>query len=925
MLAPSGRTRLIQRGHELQVLAEIVDAAAAGAPSIVALEGPGGIGKTRLMSEACGTAERAGLRVLNARGSEREQRLPFGIVDQLFAGIVDAQADPSRATGEQPGGQETDTSLATFAHLLDVTERLAGERPLVLAIDDLHLADEPSLGYLGYLARRIARMPVTILATLRPFERTPNAALLSTLTGDPLAVSIRPAPLTEAATSELLQEALQRDPEPAFATACQEATGGNPLLLTELVKTLRRERVEPVAGRVDTVAELGPRAVLRTVLVRLAGLPDAATSLARAVAVLGDAADLPLAGELAELDASTARAAATALIGAEILADRSGAAFVHPLVGSAVYEDIPAPERAGAHDRAAVLLHRRGQTSSAVAAHLVLAPPAERAWVCEVLLEAAASSSRAGAPVDAVAYLTRALEEPPTDDVRASILLSLGRATMLIDGPAAEERLLEAVRASRTPELRAVASMELARLRMFLGRVREGLPLIQQAAAELPANSGDLRRMLATVELMAPLFDSTVEAPAAAFRLGRELPLPPGLGAKMLAAQTSRHWAYEGGSADDCAALALASLEGGDLVRADSVFLSVSATLVLEFADRPEADVAWAALLRECKLRGSLHTLVSLNLFRGYALARRGQLVEAEASLLDALAGREEWNAVQGDVHAAAFLTRVYLDRGDVAAARAALDVIPPPEDVSDETRLWLDSQIAVLLAEDRHAEALAAIEDVERRFAFLGNPLDTPPLLRRAVALDGIGDAGAAEEAARAAVEQARIWGAPGVVARALRVLGTIQDGDEAIATLQQAVATADGTRAELQLLKARVELGGALRAGGHNADARPVLRAALDAAVALDAKALGARAKRELHAAGGRPRKAVLSGPNSLTEAERRVVDLAAGGATNREIAETLFVTRKTVELHLSNAYRKLGVAGRRELAAAVGGPTT
>lgn len=920
MLARRGRTRLIQRGRELEILADVVESASAGSPSIVALEGPGGIGKTRLLAEATDQATRARIRVLTARGSEREQRLPFGIVDQLFAGIVDARADPSREGGGL-GAPETDSSLATFGRLLEVTERLADDGPLMLAIDDLHLADEPSLGYLSYLARRLAGRPVTIIAALRPFERTPHAALLSALVGDPLAVSVRPGPLTRAATSELLRETLEQDAEPAFASACHEATGGNPLLLSELVKTLRRERVEPVDARVGTVAELGPRAVLRTVVVRLAGLSEAAASLARAVAVLGEAADLPLAAELSRLDADTARTAATTLIAAEILADRPGAAFVHPLVGSAVYEDIPAPERADAHDRAADLLRRRGQTSSAVAAHLVLAPPSGRAWVCDVLLAAAASSSRAGAPVDAVAYLTRALEEPPADAARASILLALGRSTMLIDGPAAEERLLDAVRASTTPESRAIAAMELARLRMFLGRVREGLPLIQEAVADLPPDAGDLRRMLATVELMAPLFDSTVPAPAAAFELGRELPLSPGLGAKMLAAQTSRHWAYEGGSADDCAALALASLEGGDLVRADSVFLSVSATLVLEFADRPEADAAWAALLRECELRGSLHTLASLGLFRGYALARRGELVDAEASLLEALAVREEWNAVQGDVHAAAFLTRLYLDRGDPVAARAALDVILTPEDVSDEARLWLDSQIALLLAEGRHAEALRATEDFERRFAFLGNPLDTPPLLHRALALQGLGRRAAALDAADAAVEQARIWGAPGVVARALRVLGTIQDGDEAIATLERAVATVDGTRASLELLKARVEHGAALRAAARHADARPVLRAALDQAVALDASGLERRAKRELHAAGGRPRKAALSGPASLTESERRVVDLAAEGATNREISEALFVTRKTVELHLSNAYRKLGISGRHELAGAVG----
>lgn len=918
---PSAPLGLLERDREIASLVDAVASAAAGRPGMVFIEGEGGIGKTRLLLEARDRAAEAGVQLRSARGSEREQRLPYAVVAQLFATEWDEPGTTAPKGSDGADATAHDGSFATLAALLRVTEGVADAGPLMLVIDDLHLADEPSLQFLAYLARRLDRLPVTVLATLRPFERTATASLLSELTGDHLARSVRPQPLSAAATSELLTGALGHDADGAFSAACREATGGNPLLLSELAKTLRNEQVAPVEGDIGAVAELGPRAVLRTVLVRLAGLSDGAGALARAIAVLGDAADATVSADLAELTPDGARDAAGALIRAEILADDPVARFVHPLVGSAVYEAIPAPDRAHAHAAAAQLLHRGGRMAAVTAAHLVLAPPAAQRWVVDVLVEAAHASRRAGAPADAVTYLQRALAEPPADDRRADIVLALARATMLVDGPAAEAHLREALALSDDAAVRATLALELGRLLMFIGRVDEGLPIVRDAAADLPADAGDLRRMLATAALMAPLYDPSFVAPPELVALGRQLPLEPGLGAKMLAAQSSRQWAYDGGPAGHCADLALAALHGGDLIRADSVFLSVTAVLVLELADRPEADAGWEALLRECALHGSHSTRLAVNLFRSYGLARRGAFDEAEAALDEALDAVRDWNGLQGGIHGAAFRSLVLRERGDLPGARAALEAVGTPSDASDEARLWRDSEIALLNAEGRFDEALDAADAAARDFGFLAHPVDTPPQLHRAIALHGLDDLDAARESAVAALDQARTWGAPGILARALRVLGEIEGGAAGLDHLREAVEISRGTRARLQFAKAQVAFGAGLCQAGQAAEARPLLRAGHDLAAELGAAGLQARARRELHAAGGRLRAPALSGPQALTASERRVAERAAAGDTNRAIADVLFVTPKTVELHLSNTYRKLGISGRRELASVLG----
>jgi DNA-binding CsgD family transcriptional regulator len=169
--------------------------------------------------------------------------------------------------------------------------------------------------------------------------------------------------------------------------------------------------------------------------------------------------------------------------------------------------------------------------------------------------------------------------------------------------------------------------------------------------------------------------------------------------------------------------------------------------------------------------------------------------------------------------------------------------------------------------------------------------------------------------------VELARAWGAPRALGAALRVAGLVEGGERGLALLEEAVEVLNESPAKLEDAKARTELGAALRRANRRTEAREQLRQGLELATICGAGSLAARAESELLATGARPRRIALSGVASLTPSERRVAELAAEGPTNREIAQALFVTQRTVEVHLTSIYRKLGISSRSQLADALG----
>jgi DNA-binding CsgD family transcriptional regulator len=929
----AGAGRLLERERELETLAAVLAGAPHGMAGLVLVEGPAGIGKSRLLAEARALADGHALCVRSARGSELERDFPFGIVRQLFEPqLVDESqrarllsgaaraAAPVFGYGEQgPSEPLGEGTYAVLHGLLWLTVNLCSEGALVLVVDDLHWCDSASLRFLAYLARRLEDLPVVLVASVRSSEPEADQAILEELTSEPHAQVLVPAPLTAAAVAELVRDRLGASVEPAFSDACHSSTDGNPLLLNELLKALVADRVQPDAAHVHVVAELGPRAASRAVLLRLARLSADAVQVAHALAVLGDGAELTVVAELAGLELSGVAAATRELVHAEILRPESPLGYVHPLVQAAVYHHLAPGERELQHERAARILVGLGAPEEQIASHVLVIPPRSDSWVVDVLRAAAKAAVARGDLDAAISSLRRALDEPPRPDLRLELLLELGTAEAMTSLPDAAGHLRSAFELAQEPSVRGNVADQLARTLVFLDAPDEAAAIAGRVALELPAALDDLARRLEAVELFALIFGAEPnDDRRERLRAHREIDASAGVGARSVAAVAAWNWTQCAGPADRVCALARAALDGGELLAADGL-MPMAATVPLALADLDEAADAWDVQRAMAHRKGSFFRIAGVQLWGGYTQYLRGELVEAESELRASLETLTLWGMPAQSQWTSPFLAEVLVERGALAEARALLDNAGSPPVGSDQTILLDRARMRLLLAEGRPEETLAHADVYELHAGWKRHPRFVPWRSLKAQALHLLGRDEEAVVLAGEELELARGWGSPGTVGRSQRVLGTILGGD-GIEQLEEACARLEHTPARLEHAKALAALGAALRRARRPTEAREPLRRALELADVCGAQPLAEGVRAEIYATGARPRRTALRGVLALTASERRVVDLAAEGQTNRDIAQTLYVTPKTVEVHLSNAYRKLGIGSRRELARAL-----
>jgi DNA-binding CsgD family transcriptional regulator len=931
---------LLERDEELAEFTERVAATRTGEGSFVVIEGTAGIGKTRLLAEA--RAQAAGdLRVLGARAGELEGDFSFGVVRQLFEPLL-ATAPPKRraelvagaaalaaplfeASSDALEQGEEDTSFAMLHGLYWLAANVASEQPTMLAIDDIHWSDTPSLRWLCYLARRLEGLPLLVVAAMRPPEQGREPGLLTELLEDPAATAVRPGPLRGDSIAALARRRFPDDEsDEGFCNAVEAATRGNPLFVIALLDTVAREGIPPHADEAHVLLELGPRVVGRAVSMSLARLPRDATELVEAAAVLGDGTELRHVAELAGVDRASASRSAQLLVRSDLLQTDDPVEFFHPVVRTAIYDGLDSLARSEGHRRAAEILVDAGAPPERSAAHLLLTAGETDEFVVATLRAAASRSLAQGAPDAAVTYLTRALDGVSGAE-RAEVLVDLGLAERLRDSGASAGHLYAGLELLDDPVRRAEVAIELGGVLFYAGRGTEAIQALRPVLAEVdPIQHPDLHEQLEAQVVGTTWWDEPHYPIAAAGMEGfDERQLNGGYGTDLLLAYRSFYLcrlARDREAALDAARRALAS---GRLVAKGELAFHCVAYALFSAGEYEEALAAYDAALAAARDRGDVIGAAATIGFRARALTLSGNLLGALADLNEGLLAQSSAAAIP---YTTSFWAHALLDRGLFGEAAEVIGSLGLPDELPVTVHLFFfqlaRGRYAVMAGNpERGVEELLELGRRTQLVPF-DNPHDFP---WRRYAVEGLLQLGRVDEAIALEEEELAIaegWGALSTIAACKRTLGNAKGGEEGEALLREAVGIAADSEAAIQYARCLVDLGAALRRANKRTEARERLQEGAELAYRAGTAALVERANDELAATGARPRKEAVGGVYSLTASERRVADLAVQDKSNKEIAQALFVTVKTVEVHLSSAYRKLSISSRRQLAAALAG---
>jgi DNA-binding CsgD family transcriptional regulator len=939
---------LVERDSELSTLAAAAQDAASGDGRLVVIEGPAGIGKTRLLRSVRETAAtEGGLQVLTARATELETHLTFGVVRQLLDPVVQALPDQERDelfTGaaelartvlSQPesGAEAADADrYSKINGLFWLVSSLARRGPLALVVDDVQWADEPSLEFLCFLAARAEGLPLLLAVAMRPSRESPSH-LPAALVTEPSATVLRPAPLSRSSVEDLVEGAVGSDTEGDFATACLEATRGNPFLLSELLREVQARRIAPTAEAAHRIGSLAPGGVSAAIELRLAQMPETARPLAWAVAVLGDGTDSGTAATIAGLDPVATAEAETGLVRAGVLEERDGLSFSHPLVQATVLHGMSPSERARLHSAAAELLTERGAGAEELATHLLHVAPTGNEEVVEQLRAAAVRADQLGAPATAAGYLKRALAEPPARELRGTVLIELGRAEARAGLGESTTHLREAIELADDPAGRAEASLELARALKFGGEAVQAVDVLDALGPQLDSLDSELRELIELEHVgLAYISQGARERLASHIAELRDPGTEPesALEAFVLAGRafdTAAAGLDQASEAADLAARAVAS----DLIPVDPTeggYGMLIAGVATMWSDRlDDASLINERMLAEGRRRGSVVVRSAAASMQSLVNWRRGRVSAAEADCslaLDLAAGAAGTDALLSAARAVKAL--VALARGADAEelGHVEAEVVGPSADPDGlPYHLVLHARGLVRVGRGDLDGGIADLLECGRvsvRWGS-GNPSTVPWRSDAALAIARQGDREKASALAAEELELAEAFGAKRAIGIAQRAVALVADDKSTLPMLEKSVATLTDSPAALDLAIATTDLASAQRRAGNKSEARESAARAQELATACGATAQANLAQEEALAAGARPRRVALRGVDSLTPSELRVVQRAADGSTNREIAEDLFVTVKTVEGHLANAFGKLDIRSRTQLPEALG----
>jgi ATP/maltotriose-dependent transcriptional regulator MalT len=962
---PPQTEHLVGRIDEISLLDQALDELDRGCFAAVELVGEPGIGKTRLLAELAARADLRGHLVLSGSASELELDLPFSVfvdaLDEYLRALDRTRFDTldDEVQTELSHVFPSLTALATEREVAlqheryrshravrELLERLAAGQPLVLVLDDLHWADPASVELVGTLLRRPPAARVLLATAVRPrqlperlsvaLERAHRAGLLT---------RVELGALTPGQARELLGEAVER----ADANVLYEESGGNPFYLEQLARSL--DRTPPAtAGHEETPLEtIGvPPTVAAALTEELALLSDSARRALEGAAVAGDPFEPELAAAAAEMPEGAVMDAVDELLDVDLIRPTDAPRrfrFRHPLVRRAVYEATAAGWRLGAHERCSAALAIRGATAAERAHHVTRSAREGDADAVAVLREAGEGAVRL-APASAAHWFGEALRLlPDSASAEERVELLFARAKALTAVGRFEDShgaLMEAL--ATVPDdahaLRARVARACAAVDSLLGQHEQAADRLTDGLDSLPDRSSPeavaLMIDLAQNGIWRARYDEMQEWAESAVHAARELgdaPLTAAALAGLALAESMR------GAPDRAEA---ARAEAGALVDSlsdDELARHVQASALLGgvelYLDRyAEADVHSNRALAVARATGQGEHVLVLIQTVGAVWRQQGKLAEA-AELLD---GGIEAARVLGNTHALGWSlstrSSTALRAGDVdlalAAAQESVDLCRNAGASFHSAEAAADLAAALLETgePERAVDLLVGSAGGEELVMIAGSPrcryLEV--LARCRLALGLADDARRTADYAEAWAEtiqlpMAAVWAGRAAAAVDLETNRPARAAERALAS----AAAADEAGTPVEAALSRTLAGRALARDGETERAAGELTHAAHELEACGALRSRDEAERELRKLGRKVYRRSVAGTaatglESLTERELQLARLVVDRKTNPQIAAELFLSQKTVETHLRNIFRKVGVTSRVELARAV-----
>ncbi len=909
--------RLWEREHVFAARERALESARAGKGTALFIVGEAGLGKTSVLEGAVDLAA-AHFDVGHGRGEEMEQMLAFGLLGRALDSL------DARPLDVRDGAEPAIEPSAPYLRVMRWVEA-RGSRPLLLALDDLHWADEDSINLIAFLARRAGRFPLALIATLRPWPSLAHEVCRSLVeAGHATAERLRP--LTRSSAGALLASRCDRDISAISERDAWELCRGNPLLVEQLAMALQRGEGIPQAT--DGGSSIGEHLLLA----RFAGLDRSSMECARCASVLGTSFRPELAAEVAGLEGREIDRALEALFRSGLVVEADGGLlrFAHPLFAQAIYDDLPAPVRRSVHGRLFEILSGRGFDQEA-AEHALRADLVGNESAALVLERAGRAALIAGAVAVAVRHLEAAVRFRGSRG-DTGLLLALAEALVGIgrmdDAGAVCERLL-AEHALPWPDRIEVLRMLGRALLLTTGATDRGEHALAEAV--------QIALVHDAARAVQPLLDQSMGAWLAS---GPDRAFPLAVRARELAAGND---AVREHAQVACGYLAL--------VRGDPAGSEGAAGLQRHFRDRAGGlaldplDLGWP-WSSACQLA------MSANYLERYEESQR---IFTQIRAAVERAGAASSMAVAAAHIASIAVRRGRLEEGLEAAVRAAEfseltpAVLPYAHIVRAEALLWLgrfdEAQRYWLKAEEdphswfatlwiAHVRGLHLLWQGDERASevfLMAEQVSNSAGIRNPNHLHWGGhaiaahlDVGRETDALRLVEwldERADVlslrWPRFAATIGRARLAERAGNEDEAEAGFRAAPGILDGVELPLQRVEGLLAYGGFLRRHGRAVDSRAPLGEAVRLAEANGARWLAEQATGELRLAGGR-RRSPSGDRDQLTTAERRVALEARAGHTNPEIARRLHLSQNTVETHLKRIFAKLEISSRRQLAA-------